>query len=161
MSIIGREYTVTTENVPISAAQDLCQIKNPASSGKVLLVKRASFGVTNTATVTSQSIRLQCRRLPTAVTDGSGAGSSTPTPAAQPGDTAATFSAVMNATTKATTSGTAVILWANGDFAISGEDHVPIEAYVIGQGQSFVFELLSTVNGTLNGSTSVTVEEIG
>src|SRR4051794_5105874 len=102
-----RIYTVSFENVSVSAAQDLLQIKG--ASNKVLRILRRWVSATDTTIPTAQMLRLRERFLPATVTDGSGG--STPTPAKRDqGDAAATFTALANNTTPATTNGTAVVL---------------------------------------------------
>jgi hypothetical protein len=156
-----RRYVVTFEDVSVSAAQDLVQVKNAANNKVTVRVLRAWVGATDTALVTAQSIKTRCRILPATVTDGS-AGS---TPTAQkldPGDAAATFSALANNTSKATTSGTALIVGERGDHIYSGAEHNFQSAPpIVAQGESFVFELLSTVSGTVHMSGGVEVEELG
>jgi hypothetical protein len=153
-----REYEVTFEDVAVSAAQDLLQIKG--GTGKMLRILSVNVGSTDTTAPTSQQIKLRCRFLPTTVTDGSGG--TTPTPAAiDPGDAAATFTAKANNTTKATTSGTAVVLKEAGAHIAAGWEWGFIKPPVVGPSQSFVFELLSTVSGTVHLSGGATVEEIG
>lgn len=157
---MGRRYSVSFEGVAVSAAQDLLQIKG--ATGKILRIRSISVGATDTAEPTAQQLELRCRFLPATVTDGSGG--STPTPRRfDPGDAAASFTALANNTTQATTSGTAAILgeWgvhiANGLIWIFPDAETPI----VGPSESFVWELLSTVTGTVHLSGSATVEELG
>lgn len=157
---MARAYTVNFENVTVSAAQDLLQIKGAA--GKVLKIKRVFLGATNTTLVTAQSLRLRSRFLPATVTDGSGG--STPTPQkVDPGDAAASFTSLANNTTPATSSGTAVLLDAWGVHIFAGLDFSwPTGSEpTVGPSESFTFELLSTVTGTCAFSGSVRVEESG
>lgn len=157
---MARVYTVVFENVTVSAAQDLFQIKG--STGKTCKIKRVFLGATNTTLVTAQSLRLRCRFLPATVTNGSGG--STPTPQPQdPGDAAASFTAFANNTTPATSSGTASVLEDAGVHIFAGWDYTwPTGSEpTIGLNQAFVFELLSTVSGTCNFSGSIRIEESG
>jgi hypothetical protein len=158
---MSRIYEVATENVAVSAAQDLLQIKG--ASGKMLRIKRVKVGASDTSIPTAQMLRLRCRFLPTTVTDGSGG--STPTPQKRdPGDAGASFTALGNNSTQATTNGTALVvdqppgihIYAGYDYAFpAGMEPV------IGPSESFTFEMLSTPSGTLHLSSGVTVEEIG
>ena len=107
---MSRTYTLTTENVSIAAAQDLCQVKNGSSSAKVLRIKRAEFGVTDASPAASQMLRFRARLLPANVSDGSGGTTPIPQPLDH-GDAAAVFTGLMNNTTQATTSGTASVQW--------------------------------------------------
>lgn len=155
---MGRIYTVTFEQVAVSAAQDLLQIKG--ATGKVLRVRKLWWGCTDTAIATSQSVATRCRFLPATVTDGSGG--STPTPARfDQGNAAASFTALANNTSKATTVGTAVVLEESGDHLYNGYNRTFAEPPVVGPGESLVFELLSTVTGTVHLSGGAEVEEIG
>lgn len=153
-----RTYSVSSEAVTVTAAQDLAQIKGAA--GKIVRIKAVSVGATNTTVPTAQMLSLRCRFLPATVTDGSAGSTPTARPL-DPGDSAASFTALANNTTKATTSGTATILKEAGVHVFSGYDFAFPVPPVIGPSESFVFELLSTVTGTVNLSTEVVVEEIG
>lgn len=157
---MARRYTVATENVAVSAAQDLMQVAG--ATGKTVRIKRCFVGATDTTLVTAQSLRLRCRFLPATVTNGSGG--STPTfQKVDPGDAAASVTALANNTTQATTSGTAVVLQDIGVHIFAGWDFTfPTGAEpVVGPSESFTFELLSTVTGTVHLSTTVEVEESG
>jgi hypothetical protein len=155
---MSRFYRVTFSGVSVSAAQDLLQIKG--ATGKTLRIHRVWAGATNTTIPTAQQIQTRCRLLPATVTDGSGG--STPTPQkTDQGDAAATFTTLANSTTKATTSGTAVVIEDRGDHLFSGVDIAFPDRPTVAAGQSFVFELLSTVSGTVNLSGGAIVEEIG
>jgi hypothetical protein len=153
-----RKYQITTEDVLVAAAQDLCQVKG--ATGKMLRILRAAWGATDTTLPTAQMCKSRCRFLPATVTDGSGG--SVPTAAKNdPGDVAASFTALANNTGKATSSGTAVTLGEKGDHIYSGCEFVFRDPPVVGPSESFVFELLSTVSGTVHLSMQVDVEEIG
>jgi hypothetical protein len=153
-----RSYRVTFSGVAVSAAQDLLQIKG--ATGKMLRIVRAWVGATNTTMPTAQHIQTRCRLLPATVTDGSGGTTPTPQKTDQ-GDAAATFTALANNTTKATTSGTAVVLDEQGNYLSGGVEHPFPDKPTVAVNQSFVFELLSTVSGTVNFSGGVMVEEMG
>lgn len=157
---MARRYRVTFEAVAVSAAQDLIQLKGAA--GKMLLVRRFWVGATDTTAPTNQQLSLRARYLPATVSDGSGG--STPTPQkTDPGDAAASATALANDTTKATTGGTAVILYENGVNIYAGDDQRRAldEAYPIGPSESFVWELLSSASGTVHLSGGVEFDEIG
>lgn len=153
-----RVYSVTFEEVAVSAAQDLVQIKG--ASGKTLRILRAWWGATDTTLPTSQQVSTRGRFLPATVTDGSGGSSPTPRKF-DPGDAAASFTALANNTTPASTNGTATILLERGDHIYAGMSHSFRNPPVIGPSESFVFELLSTVTGTVHLSGGVEVEETG
>lgn len=157
---MARRYRSTFENVSVSAAQDLIEVKGAA--GKICRVIRAWWGCTNTTLATSQSVSTRVRYLPATVTDGSGGSSGTVSPM-DPGDAAASVTTLKNNTTKATTGGTAVILEESGDHLYNGyqsrwDDR---SCPIVGPSEAVVFELLSTVSGTVNLSGGVELEEIG
>lgn len=157
---MGRVYRVFFEDVAVSAAQDLLQVKGAA--GKIVKVREWWWGCTNTSLATSQGVKTRCRFLPATVTDGSG-GSSPTVQKSDVGDAAASFTALANNTTKATTSGTAIVLDESGDHLYNGyrKRFQPGSEPVVGPSESWVGELLSTVSGTVNLSGGVEVEEIG
>ena len=157
---MARRYTVETENVSVSAAQDLIQVIGAA--GKTVRIKRVAVGATNTTLVTAQSLRLNLVYLPATVTNGSGGTSPTFKPV-DPGDAAASVTAKANSTTQATTNGTSVALEVWGVHIFAGLDFTfPAGAEpIVGPSESIVFGLLSAVTGTVNLSTTVEVEEVG
>lgn len=159
---MGRIYRVQFENVSVSAPQDLVQITGAA--GKLMKIRRAKWGATNTTAPTNQQISTRCRLLPSTVTVGSG-GTTGITPSKNdPGDAACSSSTcATNNTAKATTNGTATILEEDGSNVYAGYDHAWPEKSqpVVGPSQAFVFELLSTPTGTVNMSGLVEIEEIG
>jgi hypothetical protein len=153
-----RVYVVTFEAVLVSAAQDLFQIIG--ASGKVVVPMRVHISATDTTIPTSQMLELRARYLPATVTNGSGG--SSPTPAlTDPGLPAASFTSKANSTSKASTNGTAVTVFEGGCHINNGFDD-PIEPQTpIASGESWVFELLSTVSGTVHLSGSCWCAEIG
>jgi hypothetical protein len=155
---MSRTYTVSFENVTVSAAQDLLQVKG--ASNKMLRILRRWVSATDTTIPTGQMLRLRERLLPATVTDGSGG--STPTPAKHDqGDAAATFTSLANSTTPASTNATAVVLATMGCHVFNGFDDIHDDPPTVAPSQSYVFELLSTVTGTVHLSGGVEVEEIG
>lgn len=159
-----RLYTVSFEQVAVVAPQDLLQINGAA--GKMLRIKRTALSSTDTTIPTSQMIALRARFLPATVTNGSVG--TAPTPArTDPGDAAPSFTAYANNTTKATSSGTPVVLFEGGCHVYNGydatfeEDGRGAASPAIGPGEAWVFELLSTVSGTVHLSGTVWVEEVG
>lgn len=155
---MARVYSVNFDNVAVTAAQDLIQVKGAA--GKMLRILRQWVTATDTSVPTSQMIRGRSRFLPATVTDGSGG--STPTPQKlDAGDAAASFTALANNTTQATTTGTGLIVETWGAHIYSGYDYAFPRPPVVGPSESFTFELESTVSGTVHLSGGVLVEEIG
>lgn len=154
----GRIYSVVFNEVTVSVAQDLFQIKG--ATGKMLRIRRVSINAAATTVPTAQGFSLRCRFLPATVTDGSGGSTPTPQPM-DPGTSAASFTALANSTTKATTSGTAKILESNGCHISAGYDYQFPEPPTVGPSESFVFEMLNTPTGTVVVSGTALVEEIG
>jgi hypothetical protein len=153
-----RVYVVAFEAVAVTAVQDLIQITGAV--GKIVRPIRAWVKATDTTLPTGQMLSTRCRFLPATVTNGSGG--TTPTIGkTDPGDAAASFTAMANNTTKATTSGTAVVVDESGDHIFSGYDNTLVVRPPIGTTEAFVFELLSTVSGTVHLSGGVLVEEMG
>jgi hypothetical protein len=151
-------YRVTFEDVLVALPQDLLQIKG--ASGKIVRIHKVWAGATDTSLPTAQNLKWRCRYLPATVTDGSGGGSAT-IAKVDPGDAAASFTALANNTTKATTGGTAAVLHEDGDHVYSKLTEAFPDRPPVGSGESFVFELLSTPSGTLHLSGGALVEEIG
>ncbi len=94
------------------------------------------------------------------VTPGSVGTSATPRPF-DIGDAASSITARVNDTTKATTSGTATVVGESGDHIYQGAQYNFRNSPVVGPSEAFVFELLSTVTGTVHLSGGVEFEEIG
>lgn len=158
---MSRTYEVTFENVAVSAAQDLVGV-TIAAGPRTCKIKRMRVGAADTAIPTAQMLQVRARFLPATFTAGTGGAAATPRPV-DAGDAAATFTARTNDTSKATTSGTAATLEETGCHIYAGYDFSYPQGRepVIGGGEGFVFELLSTVSGTVHLSGGVTVEETG
>ena len=155
-----RVYRVMFTGVTVSAAQDLVQITG--ATGKMMRILRAWVGCPDTTLATGQDLSLRCRFLPATVTVGSG-GTTGITPSKNdPGDAAcSSTTCATNNTTKATTSGTAVVLDADACHLFQGYNKRFESPPTIGPSEGFVFELLSTVSGTVTLSGGVELEEIG
>lgn len=155
---MARAYRVTFVGVTVSAAQDLVQITG--ATGKYMRILRHWVGCTNTTLATGQGLNLRARFFPATVTVGSG-GTTGITPSRNDvGDAAcSSTTCATNNTTQATTNGTAIILYANGCHLYQGDNWRYDNPPVIGPSEAFVFELLSTVSGTVNLSGGVEFEE--
>jgi len=153
-----RPYVVTFENISVTAVQDLFQILG--ATGKTLRILSVSIGATDTTLPNSQMLNLRARYLPATVTNGSGGSTATPA-ALDPGDAAASFTAKINNTTQASTSGTAIVLGEWGVHIFSGLDYTFPRPPVIGPSESFTLELKSTVSGTVHLNGVCLVEESG
>lgn len=155
---MGRIYTVVFEKVTVAAVQDLFQIKG--ATGKTLRIKEVSVSCVDATLPTACMLALRCRFLPATVTDGSGG--TTPTPQkVDPGDAAASFTALVNNTTPATTSGTAVKIRDDGCHIYAGYSYAFPKPPEIGPSESFVFELITAPAASSTLSGTATVEESG
>jgi hypothetical protein len=96
----GRTYNIVFRGVSVSAAQDLCTAT--ATSGMALEVVSVTLGQISLTTV--EALPISIKRLSATVTAGSSGSSFTPTKDT-PTDPAATFTARINDTTQATSSG--------------------------------------------------------
>lgn len=157
---MGRKYRVTFEAVAISAAQDLVQITG--ATGKMMKILRHWVGCTDTSVATGQMLSLRARFMPATFSVGSG-GTTGITPSKNdPGDaTCSSTTCAINNTTPATTSGTAIKVYENGCHLYQGDNWRYDESPLVGPSEGFVFELLSTVSGTVHLSGGVDIEEMG
>lgn len=153
-----RRYRIPMPPVSVASAQDLWQVKGAA--GKMLRLLRIVANETDTTPATGQMLSLRGRFMPATVTDGAG-GTSATIAKTDPGDAAASCTALLNNTSKATTSGTAVIDMQASFHNLAGFDHFYLTPPTIGPSESYVVELLSTVSGTVTLSGYLEVEEIG
>jgi hypothetical protein len=153
-----RTYIIPFEQVAVSAPQDLIQVIGAA--GKICRIIQIKAGTTDTTLPTAQMLAFRARFLPATVTNGSGGTTPSINPV-DPGDAAASITALANNTTKATTSGTAKVVYEDGDHIYAGVEYTFPVRPPVGPSESFVFELLSTVTGTVHLSGFVLVEEIG
>jgi hypothetical protein len=112
---IGRLYSVVFTAVSVSAQQDFIYIK-PAAD-KICVIEAiylgTSGGAADAGDAQEELLDVELIYLPATVTVGSGGTSYTPSPVAI-NDAAAGFTARINDTTKASTSGTAVVRHPDG-----------------------------------------------
>lgn len=157
---MSRIYRVSFAEVAVSAAQDLVFI--PGASNKILRVLRCSVACSNTSLAAGQMLSLRARYLPATVTPGT-SGTTGITPSKnEAGDAASSITtAGTNNTGKATTNGTAVVLGTWGCHLWQLFDYVWKTPPVVIEGSAVVFELLSTVSGSVSLSGFVEFEEIG
>lgn len=155
---MARAYRVLFTAVTVSAAQDLVMITG--ATGKRMRILRWWVGCPTTTLAAAQGLSLRARFLPATVTVGSG-GTTGITPAKNdPGDaTCSSTTCATNNTTPATTSGTAIVLYSNGCHLYQGDNWRPDNPPEIGPLEAFVYELLSTVSGTVTLSGGVELEE--
>jgi hypothetical protein len=154
---LGRLYAVTFTAVSVSAAQDLIYIK-PAADKPILLehVKIGVVGGTaDAADAQEELLDIRIVRLPATVTVGSGGGAFTPLPI-QVSDAEAGFTARINDTTIATTSGSLQVLDADQMNSRVGYTYLPAPEHrvVVANAQAIVCRLTGapadalSVNGT-------------
>ena len=155
---MARRYTVTFEGVTVTAAQDLVAILG--GTGKTCRIIRQWWGCADTTLATGQNLSVRGRVLPATVTPGSGGSTPTPRPL-DGGDAAATFTAHVNDTSKTTSSGTVRIVEENGSHLFAGYALSFPAPPIVEPTAAYVFELLSTVSGSITLSGGVEVEEIG
>lgn len=156
---MSRIYTVKFEEISISAVQDMIQIKGV--TGKVLRILRRWVSAPNGGVLpTAQMLSLRERILTATVTDGTSGASVTPAKHDQ-GDADATFTALRNSTGKATTSGSAIVIWAEGCHIFNGFNDIHDDPPTVIAGQSYVWELLNAPTGSVAFSGGVEVEELG
>lgn len=163
-----RLYRVTFSNVLVSAAQDLVTLLLPTSAAnfKQIDLIRYWVGSSNTTIAAAQMLELRLRWLPATVTVGSGGTVPTVVQEDQ-GDSAPKCTAHANDTVKSSSSGTAVVLddqtchiYNGFDSASTGQDPIPLPCNNTAQ-QAAVWELLSTVSGTVNLSGGIEFSEAG
>lgn len=158
---MARRYRVTFSNVLVAAAQDLVQIVAPAST-KMFRIIRHWLGCTNTSIPTSQMLYIRGKVFTATVSNGSGGTTGiTPTKNDQGDSTCSSTTCATNNTTPATTTGATSIVYSNGCHAYQGDNWRYDEPIPINSTEAFIFELLSTVSGTVNMSGGVEFEEIG
>ena len=157
MAISGRIYTMSFQNVTLSAVQDALAVY--AGSSRIFAVLSVNLGqITGTSVA---NLRVRLRYLPSTVTAGSGGSAGTLKPFVA-GDAAATVTGRINDTTQATTSGTAVDLWDDVWNTVNGflwVPPVPSRPPVIGLNGAFIVSL-DTAPSSLVSSGSVTLEEL-
>jgi hypothetical protein len=154
---IGRLYRVLFEDISVSAVQDFFEITG--ATGKMLLIRRIALGCTEQSP-TNQQLKLRSRFMPATVTSGSGGAAATPAKT-DPGDAAASFTAEVNNTTKATTNGTAITTGEWGVNIYAGLDEELARPVPIGPSEAWVFELIGAPTAAQKFSGFVEVEEIG
>ena len=153
-----RVYAVPFKNVSISAVQDVLGIY--AGSAKALEIHEVRLG--QTTITTAAQLRLTLRRLPATVT--AGTGGTTPTPVPQnKNDTAASFTAHANdATTQASTSGTALDYTPDVWNLVNGYDmlYAPEDRPVINPNEAFIVSLDQAPGSAMNCSGVAIVAEL-
>ncbi len=154
---MGRFYSITFEDVSVSASQDLINITSTASMAWRLW--RVEIGQRSITTWEAKPIKI--RRFPSTVTAGSGGSAQTPAPLNN-GDPAATVTARKNDTTPMTTNGTAVTLLTREFEFLNGFVLVftPLEAPVFTISQGCNINLPTAPSGATSMSMTVIIEEL-
>lgn len=155
---MGRKYYVKSENIAVTAAQDIFQIKG--ATGKILKVTRVKWSNSDQALATPQMVATRCTFLPATVTDGSGGSSVTPI-RRDVGDAAASFTCLTNNTTKASSNGTSTVQMEDSSHVFNGLDFPFANPVIVGPSESMVFELVNAPTGTFHLTAEAEVEEIG
>jgi hypothetical protein len=157
---MGRKYRVIFPVITISAAQDLIQVKG--ATGKSLRILEQAIFLAQESLPTAQGWKLRSQILPATVTDGTGGAAATPAKT-DPGDVAATATALRNSTGVATSSGTAITVHEAGGHVYQGHlyRYPEQEAPVVGPTSSFTFGMISTPTTGIAFSGYVIFEEIG
>lgn len=155
---MGRKYNVTFTQISIAAVQDLLQIKCP--SNRSLRILRQWLEVDDGTLPAAQTLGLRSQTYAATVTDGSGGGSPTISQC-DPGDTNATFTALRNSTTKATTTGTKYLHYVGGFYVFIGHERMFRTPPPLLPNESFVFELIRAPAAAIVMSGGVEVEEVG
>ena len=89
---MARTYVIPFENLAVTGAIDLVSVKG--SAGKTIKLKRVVAGMADATLQTAQGLRFRVRQMLATFTQGSGGTAPTPSPA-DPGDSAASFTALM------------------------------------------------------------------
>lgn len=153
-----RTYEARFENVLVAAVQDIISVLGPA--GKVIQIKRIWLGSTDTAIPTAQMLRLNVKLSSATFSVGSG-GAAAVFNKQDLGDAGASVSGRTNDTVQGTTTGAFTNIEAYGVHIYQGLDYTwPQDGRpTIGPTEGFVFELLSTVSGTVHMSGGIQVIE--
>lgn len=152
----GRVYAIEFHNVSVSAQQDFFYIK-PAAD-KICIIEMVKVAVVGGAAdagdAQEELLDVELIRVPATVTVGSGGNSFTPNPLAT-NDAAAGFTARINDTTKATTSGSLLNLDSDGMNSRNPYIYLPLPEHrpQVANAQAIVFRLNTTPADalTMNG----------
>jgi hypothetical protein len=159
----GRLYTVCAENVSVTAQQDLAYVK-PAAD-KMVFIERVKItvvgGSADAGDAQEELLDIQYCYVPATVTASSGGSSNTPKPN-NINDTAASFTARTNDTTKATTTGTITTFDAPGlNSRVGMDDLLPPEHRMpITNAAAFTVRLNTTPADALAVNVTVWVREL-
>lgn len=155
---MSRPYTVSFENVAISALQDIFNLAS--GSGKVFEVHEV--GLSQKTLTAWEAVRITHRKLTATVTNGSGG--STPTPAKHlTGDSAAVVSARANdVTTQASSSGTNVVIRPHMWPILQEYSYIPADwgdRMIFGPSENYVLKLEAAPSASMTVSGFVVFHE--
>lgn len=151
-----RVYTITSQNVSVSAVQDILAAYSGASGA----FEVHEFVLGQITATTVGNLRLRGRRLPATVTAGSGGTAPTPSKS-RSGDAAATITARANDTTQATSSGTALDIRSDVYNPINGYQFLPApeDRPACNPSEAFVWSLDTAPSSAETMNASLTVAE--
>lgn len=152
----GRVYTISFNNVSVSAVQDL--ISAQSTAGMAFEVHEVDIAQITSAVI--GNLRLTMKRFSGAYTIGSSGNAATPQKM-NFGDAAATVTGRINDTTQ-TTSGTAALLKATTFNVINGYNWLPApeDRPIIALSQAFVLSLDTAPASAETMSGTITIKEI-
>lgn len=160
---LGRAYTVPFVAVTVSAQQTLFYIKPAADKICIIEAIYVSIvgGIADAGDAQEELLQLELIYLPATVTVGSGGSAPTPVPKAV-NDTAAGFTARVNDTTKATTSGTALNRHPDGMNSRIPYGYAPPAEHrdIVANAAAIIFNLNTTPADALAMSGEMTVREL-
>lgn len=160
---LGRAYAVEFHAVAVAAQQDFFYIK--PTTDKICAIEAvylSNVGVAADAgDAQEELLRVELIRLPATVTAGSVGNSMTPNPLST-NDTAAGFTARINDTTVATTSGTALNLHSDGWNVRIPYVYLPPPEHrvLVANAQAVVFRLVSTPTDSVTCNGTMIVREL-
>lgn len=158
MAASGRIYTVSFQNVTISAAQDMIMVK--AGSSNPIALTSVNIGQITGTAVANQRIRIQM--LPATVTNGSGGGAGTISKWIA-SDAATSATARINDTSQATSGGTIIDIWDDQWNIVNGflwVPPIPTRPPVAAVSAAFRVSLDSAPSSLVTNMT-LTFEELG
>jgi hypothetical protein len=160
---LGRAYAVEFHNVGVAAQQDLFYVKPAADKLCVIEAVYLSNvgGAADAGDAQEELFRVEMIRLPATVTVGSGGNAMTPNPLST-NDAAAGFTARINDTTVATTSGTALNQHSDGWNIRTPYVWMPPPEHriLVANAQAIVFRLLSTPADSITCNGTMVVREL-
>lgn len=160
---MGRMYTVAHSGTLTNAGGDSDLFELTPADDKPIRLRRIRLSqISELGDAAEEGLRISIFRFPATVTSGSGGSTPTPVPCDDAGS-AAGFTAEVNNTTVATTSGSAALLesfgWniRNTPFELYWE---PEEAPIARQGSALIVRLESTPTDDITAQITAWVEEI-